>query len=156
MTFISFLMVCNDIYIRVRGLVPWTAYLIPGRGGKWGGRCRDVRFRRRFRRRRFRRFRSRGGSRDPPAGPAGRLAGRPACWQASLPAGRPACQPAEGHEHACRPSISNQIGTNRIPMIKSIDLKGQNPVLTYPRVRISRKYWKKEKNKEKTIFLVNW
>ena len=34
--------------------MPRTAYLIPGRGGKWGGRCRDVR-RRRFRRRRFRR-----------------------------------------------------------------------------------------------------
>ena len=38
-----------------------------------------------------------------------------------------------GHEHASHPSISNQIGTNRIPMIKSIILKGQNMVLTYPR-----------------------
>ena len=39
--------------------MPRTAYLIPGRGGKWGGWRRDVRrFRRfRFRRRRFRRFR---------------------------------------------------------------------------------------------------
>ena len=45
-----------------------------------------------------------------------------------------------GHEHACRPSISNQIGTNRILMIKSIDFKGQNRVLTYPGVGISRKY----------------
>ena len=33
--------------------MPRTAYLIRGRGGKWGGRCRDVR------RRRFRRFRRR-------------------------------------------------------------------------------------------------
>ena len=61
----------------MRGLVPRTAYLIPGRGGKWGGWRRDVR---RFRRFRFRRFRFRfrrlrspgwvaaGGSRDPPAG----------------------------------------------------------------------------------------
>ena len=32
-----------------------TAYLIPGRGGMWGGRCRDAR--RRFRRFRFRRRR---------------------------------------------------------------------------------------------------
>ena len=32
--------------------MPRTAYLIPGRGGKWGGWRRDVR--RRFRRRRFR------------------------------------------------------------------------------------------------------
>ena len=37
----------------MRGLVPRTAYLIPGRGSKWGGRYRDVRRRlRRFRRRR--------------------------------------------------------------------------------------------------------
>ena len=35
-----------------------------------------------------------------------------------------------GHEHASHPSISNQIGTNQIPMIKSIILKGQNMVLT--------------------------
>ena len=50
----------HGFVIRVRGLVPRTAYLIPGRGGMWGGRCRDVRrrrfrrFRRRFRRRRLR------------------------------------------------------------------------------------------------------
>ena len=64
--------------------MPRTAYLIPGRGGKWGGWRRDVRFRRRrFRRfrRRFRRLRSPGwvaaGGRatHPPASqPAGRLA----------------------------------------------------------------------------------
>ena len=66
--------------------MPRTAYLIPGRGGKWGGRCRDVR-RRRFRRRRFRRRRFRrrlrssgwvaagGRATHPPASqPAGRLA----------------------------------------------------------------------------------
>ena len=45
-----------------------------------------------------------------------------------------------GHEHACRPSVSNQIGTSRIPMIKSIILKGQNQILTYPRVGIRAKY----------------
>ena len=45
-----------------------------------------------------------------------------------------------GYEHARRPSISYQIGTNRIPMIKSIILKGQNMVLTYPRVGIRAKY----------------
>ena len=50
--------------------MPRTAYLIPGRGGMWGGWRRDVRFRR-FRRR-FRGIRSpwvgrRGGARDPPA-----------------------------------------------------------------------------------------
>ena len=38
--------------------MPRTAYLIPGRGSKWGGWRRDVR-RRRFRRRRFRRRRLR-------------------------------------------------------------------------------------------------
>ena len=37
--------------------IPRTAYLIPGRRGMWGGRCRDVR--RRFRRRRRFRFRFR-------------------------------------------------------------------------------------------------
>ena len=69
--------------------MPRAAYLIPGRGGMWGGRCRDVRrrrfrFRRRFRRRfRFRRRRSPGWvaavgrathprpTRDPPMGPIG-------------------------------------------------------------------------------------
>ena len=36
--------------------IPRTDYFILGRGGVWGGRCRDVRrFRRRFRRFRFRR-----------------------------------------------------------------------------------------------------
>ena len=55
--------------------MPRTAYLIPGRGGMWGGWRRDVR--RRFRRRfRLRRFRSPGwvaaGGRAPH--PAGRLA----------------------------------------------------------------------------------
>ena len=35
-----------------------------------------------------------------------------------------------GHEHASHPSILNQIGTNRILMIKSIILKGENMVLT--------------------------
>ena len=45
-----------------------------------------------------------------------------------------------GHEHACRPSISYQISTNRIPMIKSIILKGQNMVLTYPRGCLRAKY----------------
>ena len=58
--------------------MPRTAYLIPGRGGKWGGWRRDVRRRFRRFRRRFRRFRRRclrssgwvaaGESRDPPAG----------------------------------------------------------------------------------------
>ena len=47
-----------------------------------------------------------------------------------------------GHEHARRPSISYQIGTNRIPMIKSIILKGQNMVLTYPRGGLRAKYLK--------------
>ena len=66
-------------YIRVRGLVPRTAYLIPGRGGKWGGWRRDVRRFRRFRfRRRFRRLRSAlpGGSPRGVARPT-RLAGLP-------------------------------------------------------------------------------
>ena len=57
-----------------------------------------------------------------------------------------------GHEHACRPSISNQIGTNRIPMIKSIILNYQNMILTYPRVGIRAKYWKIWKNEKKHIF----
>ena len=47
-----------------------------------------------------------------------------------------------GHEHACRRSISYQIGTSRIPMIKSIILSYQNMVLTYPRVGIRAKYEK--------------
>ena len=70
----------GQIIVRVRGLVPRTAYLIPGRGSKWGGRCRDVR-RRRFRR--FRRFRFRLRSPGSVAAggrathPAGRHAGRP-------------------------------------------------------------------------------
>ena len=63
-------------------------------------------------------------------------------------AGRPSrnlflyVQKFEGHEHACRRSISNQIGTSRIPMIKSIILKGQNMVLTYPRGGLRGKYLK--------------
>ena len=57
-----------------------------------------------------------------------------------------------GHEHACRPTISYQIGTNRIPMMRTIDLKGQNRVLSYPGVRISRKYWTHEKQVKKTFF----
>ena len=68
--------------------MPRTAYLIPGRGGKWGGRCRDFR-RRRFRRRRFRRRRRRlrssgwvaaGGRATHP--PASQPAGRPAALSA--------------------------------------------------------------------------
>ena len=47
-----------------------------------------------------------------------------------------------GHEHASHPSISNQIGTNRIPMMKLIILKGQNMVLTYPREGLRGKYLK--------------
>ena len=43
-----------------------------------------------------------------------------------------------GHEHASHPSISNDIGTSRIPILKSVILKGQNMVLTYPRVGLSR------------------
>ena len=43
-----------------------------------------------------------------------------------------------GHEHASHPSISNQIGTSRIPILKSIILKGQNWILTYYRVGLSR------------------
>ena len=61
--------------------MPRTAYLIPGRGGKWGGWRRDVRRRFRFRRRRrFRRFRS----------PGWVAAGGRATHPAGLPAGRPA------------------------------------------------------------------
>ena len=37
-----------------------------------------------------------------------------------------------GYEHACRPSISNQIGTNRIPMMRTIDVKGQNDIFNLP------------------------
>ena len=44
-----------------------------------------------------------------------------------------------GHEHVSHPSVSDQIGTNRIPMIKSIILKGQNKVSTYPRLGIRAK-----------------
>ena len=35
-----------------------------------------------------------------------------------------------GHEHASDPSKSNDIGTSRIPVQKSIDLSCQNRVLT--------------------------
>ena len=45
-----------------------------------------------------------------------------------------------GHEHASHPSISNQIGTSRIPILKSIILKGQNDILTYYRIGIRAKY----------------
>ena len=45
-----------------------------------------------------------------------------------------------GHEHARRPSISNQIGTNRIPMLKPIILNYQHFILTYPRVGLRAKY----------------
>ena len=55
-----------------------------------------------------------------------------------------------GHEHACHPSISNQIGTSRIPMIKSIILKGQNRVLSYPGVGLRGKYLKNEKKLKKS------
>jgi len=47
-----------------------------------------------------------------------------------------------GHEHARRPSISYQIGTNRIPILKSIILKGRNMVLTCPRGGLRAKYKK--------------
>lgn len=47
----------------------------------------------------------------------------------------------EGHERAFPPSISNWIGTSRIPVKKNIVLKGQNDVLTYTGVRIRGKYW---------------
>ena len=55
--------------------MPRTAYLIPGRGGKWGGWRRDVRRRFRLRRRRFR-LRSPGwvAARGRATHPAGRLA----------------------------------------------------------------------------------
>ena len=67
--------------------MPRTAYLIPGRGSKWGGWRRDVRRFRFRRRRRFRRFRSpgwvaAGGRATHPAGPAVLLAGQPAGWLA--------------------------------------------------------------------------
>ena len=68
--------------IRVRGLVPRTAYLIPGRGGKWGGRCRDVRRRFRFRRRRRFRLRSSGWVAAGVVRPTRRPASRPAGWLA--------------------------------------------------------------------------
>ena len=58
-----------------------------------------------------------------------------------------------GHEHASDPSISNQIGTSRIPMIKSIILNSPNKVLTYPRVGIRAKY---KKNKGKKSSLLFW
>ena len=48
-----------------------------------------------------------------------------------------------GYEHASHPSIYYQIGTNRILILKSIILKGQNMVLTYPRGGLRGKYLKK-------------
>ena len=59
-----------------------------------------------------------------------------------------------GHEHACRPSKSNQSGTTRILMIRSIDLKGQNVILTYLRVGISRTYWKINKHQKVVFFVI--
>ena len=62
-----------------------------------------------------------------------------------------------GHEHACRRSISYQIGTSRIPMIKSIILKGQNMVLTYPRgVQVGNTEKYKKSQKFETFFLFFW
>ena len=84
--------------------MPRTAYLIPGRGSKWGGWRRDVR--RRFRFRRRRRFRSPGwvaaGGRatHPPASqPAGRLAGQPAEGRAFS---RPYHHQYRHHSHDCQ------------------------------------------------------
>ena len=85
--FLFYKMLIYIYFIRVRGLVPRTAYLIPGRGGKWGGWRRDVRrFRfRRFRFRRRRRFRRRFRLRSPGWVAAGGRATHP---PASQPAGR--------------------------------------------------------------------
>ena len=58
-----------------------------------------------------------------------------------------------GYEHASHPSISNQIGTNRIPVKKSIFLKGQNWILTYYRVGISRN---NENMKKRLLLLFFW
>ena len=55
--FFFVLSLIHIIVIREGVGIPRTAYLIPGRRGMWGGRCRD--FRRHFRRRRCRRFRRR-------------------------------------------------------------------------------------------------
>ena len=68
--------------------------------------------------------------------------GEPASVTSQL-AGWPAGQlvrKLKGHEHACRRFISNQIGTNRIHVKKSIIVKGQNDVLTYQGVGLSAKY----------------
>ena len=46
----------------------------------------------------------------------------------------------EGHERACRRSISNQNGTSRIPVKKSIVLMGQKHVLSYPGVGLRANY----------------
>ena len=62
-----------------------------------------------------------------------------------------------GYEHAFPPSIYYQIGTNRIPILKSIILKGQNMVLTYPRGGLRGKYLKIEKkSKNRNFFFVFW
>jgi len=58
-------------------------------------------------------------------------------WLAGRPAGRlPSIffyvGKSEGHEWACRQSISNQIGTNRKLMNKSIVLEGQKYFLNPP------------------------
>ena len=104
--------------------VPRAAYLIPGRGGLWGGRCRDVRRFRRFHRRfcfrrRFRRsprMGRRGGVRDPPAthpGPHGSHGSH------------------KSHHIICRtaasppPRLARELGLNidRISMPKSIKIQ---------------------------------
>ena len=56
-----------------------------------------------------------------------------------------------GHGHACLPSMSNQIGTNRIPLMRTIELKGQNEALTYPGVRLRMKYLIFTKKKSKFL-----
>ena len=61
-----------------------------------------------------------------------------------------------GYEHAFPPSIYYQIGTNRIPSLKSIILKGQNMVLTYPRGELSRNIERCKKIKKKKIVGVFW
>ena len=59
-----------------------------------------------------------------------------------------------GHEHASHPSISNQIGTSRIPILKSIILKGQNMVLTYPRGGLRGKYLKIKEMKQMNFYFL--
>ena len=54
-----------------------------------------------------------------------------------------------GHKHASHPSISNDIGTSRIAILKSVILKGPNDILTCYRVGISRNTEKRKKSKQK-------